>query len=159
MSRIAAMLAIALLGITASTATAQPTTAPTCPYESCAVRLTTGFWGQRIVRGAQGEDAIRISMSGSNAVTFLSRVESAAEPARAFRRKRTWSAILGIISGGTVGYYAVRTVNDVNYGSSGADQALLWVGLGTGIWSSIEGARSLNDLSRAIWEFNRAPVR
>ncbi len=162
MSRLAVLLAVAVLGAP-SLASAQPTIAPACSYENCAVRHTANFWGERIVRGAGPQQVMKINFTGSNAMNFLARVESAAAPARSYRAKRTRAAILGVISAGASGWLVAKAFRPEDTGSetdiTSADLTVLWVGIGTGIVSGIEAVRSRNDLSRAIWEFNRAPIR
>ena len=156
-TRTLALVALALILADANPAIAQPTT---CAYETCAVRHTIGFFGERLVRGSGSEEVLKINFSGSNAADYLSRVEGAAAPARDFRTRRTRATVLGIISGLAAGYFAAtvvtRGVNDED--PSTAEYAALWAGIGVGIFSGLEAARSRNSLSRAIWEFNRAPI-
>ncbi len=153
-----ALVALLLLPATTS---AQVAAGATCPYESCAVRIKIGLFGEQLVRGASSEKILKIDFTGSNAAEFLSRVESAASPARSFRSRRSRSAILGLVSTAAAIYATVLIWEDVDAGpnTSSTEYALLYTSFAVGIWSGIEGVRSRNALSQAIWEFNRAPVR
>lgn len=160
MSRTAAAALVAMLLLPATTSAQVAASAP-CPYESCAVRTTTGFFGEQLVRGAASEKILKIDFMGGNAAEFLSRVESAAAPARRFRSRRSRSAILGLASAAAAIYATVLTVDHLDSGgyATSTDYAVLYTSLAVGIWSGIEGVRSRNALSQAIWQFNRAPVR
>lgn len=160
MSRIAATALVAML-LTPAATSAQVAASATCPYESCAVRTTAGFFGEQLVRGAASEKILKIDFTGGNAAEFLSRVESAASPARSFRSRRSRSAILGLASAAAAIYATVLIWDDVDsfVGPTSTEYAVLYTSFAVGIWSGIEGVRSRNALSQAIWEFNRAPVR
>ena len=156
------LLAIVLLAAGATSSAAQAVEPSPCPYVSCAVRHTVGFSGERLVRGEGSTALMKINFSGSNAADFLARVESAAGPARDFRARRTRASMLGIVAGAATGYFFAR-----GYGSgdgsieanlTSADYAVLVGGIAASIWGGIEATRSRNSLSRAIWEFNRAPL-
>ena len=160
--RTVTLLAIVLLATGAMPSSAQVMQTGPCQYVTCAVRHTMGFSGERLVRGETSAEVVKINFTGSNAADFLARVESAAGPARDFRVRRTRAAVLGIVGGIAAGYVIAR-----GYGSSdrsfetdltSADYAVLAGGVVVGIWSGVEAMRSRNSLSRAIWEFNRAPV-
>jgi hypothetical protein len=159
-TRTAVLLALTLIATVSVRSGAQAPQSGPCSYETCAVRHTIGFFGERLVRGASSEEVVKINFSGSNAADYLSRVESAAGPARDFRTRRTRATVLGIISGLAAGYFAatvvVRGANAED--PSSAEYAALWGAVGVGIFSGLEASRSRNSLSRAIWEFNRAPV-
>lgn len=151
------VVSIALLSVSTGVVSAQTVDAPACTYETCAVRPILGFWGEKLVRGPEAERVLAISFTGGNAVDFLSRVEAAAAPARGFKTKRMRSFVLGIVSGVALGQLSNNL--ETNYTIDSSDYAWLGVALGSAIYGSVEMARSRNDLSRAIWEFNRAPIR
>jgi hypothetical protein len=158
MSRIAALLAPLLLALPITPLTAQEPAGSTCAYEVCAVRHTSSFFGERLVRGSSSEQVLKIGFTGGNAADFLSRVPGAERPARDFKARRTRSAILGLLGAVAAGYVASKAWdNDADITSS--DETILWAGIGVGILSGIEGWRARDALSRAVWEFNRAPVR
>ncbi len=156
------LLAFALLATGATSAVAQVGQTSDCPYVTCAVRLTSGFFGERLVRGETSEEVLKIGFTGGNAADFLARVEAAAGPAREFRTRRTRAAVLAMVGAAAAGYFFGSA-----YGTSGSsiaedptstEYAVLFGGLAVGIWGGVEAMRSRNSLSRAIWEFNRAPV-
>ena len=160
-------LASTLLAFSAFTAAAAPAAAQVvntspCAYATCAVRLTVGFTGERLVRGETSDEILKIDFRGGNAADFLGRVESAARPANDFRTRRLRAALLGAVSGAAMGYFVARSYRSGDAASdaypTSADYAALFVGVGAGAWGGIEAIRSRNSLSRAIWEFNRAPV-
>ena len=159
-TRTAVLLTLMLIATVSAPSRAQAPQSGPCSYETCAVRHTIGFFGERLVRGAASEEVLKINFSGSNAADYLSRVESAAGPASDFRTRRTRATVLGIIGGITAGVVAAtmiaRGVSEED--PSSAEYAALWGAVGLGIYSGLEASRSRNSLSRAIWEFNRAPV-
>ena len=159
MARVARMLPGVLLIIFATTTAAQPTTGGLCPYQSCAVRSQMGFFNEYLVRGDSGQKVVKINFTGSNAAAYLARVESAAPAARQFRSSRTRAAVIGIIGGVAVGYASGAASTD-DWGNGLETDAIiaLSIGIPAMLWSGIEAVRSRNAMSRAIWEFNRAPV-
>lgn len=160
MSRAAALFTFAVLVLSAATASAQqPAEGAPCSYELCAVRFTAGFSGQHLLRGASSEQVVKIGFTGSNAADFLSRVESAAGPAREFERRRKRSTVFAILGGLASGYVALSVFAAQWDEPTSTDYTVLFLGFGSTIMSGLEASRSLNDLSRAIWEFNRAPIR
>jgi hypothetical protein len=161
MRHLVSVLPAIALALIASTGIAQPVTGASCPYESCGVRLQANFFGEHLVRGDSGEKVLKIGFTGSNVADYLSRVESARVPARQFQARRTRAAVLGIISGVALGYAYGAGMSDDGFGDDpGADVYIaLGVSIPTAIWGAVEAARSRNAISRAIWEFNRAPVR
>ena len=161
MRHLASVLPALGLTIMASTGLAQPVTGTSCPYESCAVRLQTAFFGEHLVRGDSGEKVLKVSFTGRNVADYLSRVESARVPARQFQERRTRSAVLGIVSGVAAGYvYAALSADDGLADDPGTDVfAAMVISIPTAIWGAVEATRSRNAVARAIWEFNRAPVR
>ncbi len=160
--RTVALLTVVLLAAGATPSVAQVVQTSPCPYVTCAVRHTTGFFGERIVRGETSDEVLKINFTGSNAADFLGRVESAAGPARDFRTRRTRAAVLGILGGIAAGYFFVEAYDTGNGGveadPGSAAYAALLGGLVVGVWGGIEATRSRNSLSHAIWEFNRAPI-
>ena len=164
MSPAASVFTLAAVLLSASLASAQaPAEGAPCSYELCAVRYTSGFSGEHLLRGASSERALKIGFTGANAVDFLSRVESAAAPARSFRTRRVRAGLFGAVSALALGYFYGAVVGRAEGGGTESpttgEFAVLIGGFGTAIVSGIEANRSRNDLSRAIWEFNRAPVR
>ena len=159
-SRLYVLLAIGLWSASAAPAASQVVQTSPCTYDTCAVRHTIGFFGERLVRGSASEEILKIDFTGRNAADFLGRVESAAGPAREFRTRRTRSAFLGIFAGAAAGYFAVRAYEgrSVSDRSRTADAAVVVGGVAVSIVAAVEATRSRNSLSRAIWEFNRAPV-
>ena len=161
MPRVALMLPAILLATLAPTTAAQPTTGAACPYQSCAVRNQMGVINEYLVRGDSGEKVVKINFTGSNATAYLSRVESAAPAARQFRTSRTRGAVLGIIGGVALAYATTAPWHNRNHQweSWDTDEIIAFsIGVPIAIWGGIETVRSRNAISRAIWEFNRAPV-
>ena len=161
MPKLAFVLPALGLALVASTGLAQPVTGASCPYESCAVRLQTAFFGEHLLRGDSGEKVLKVNFTGGNVADYLSRVESARVPAQQFQARRTRAAVLGIISGIAAGYaYGALASDDGLEDDPGADVfAALAISIPTAIWGAVEATRSRNAVSRAIWEFNRSPVR
>ena len=159
------LFAAALLAASPVPAAAQVAAPTTCDYAACAVRLHVGFTGERLVRGETSGEVLKLSFTGRNAADFLGRVEKAAAPARDFRTRRVRASILAIISGLAAGYVFATVYDDDDNDDLGFEAdptadtyVALFASLGTGIWAGIETTRSRNSLSRAIWEFNRAPI-
>ena len=159
--RCRAPILLALLLATAwSTTRAQPVVSAPCPYSSCAVRLQTGFLNEYLVRGDTAEKVLKVNFTGSNVADYLARVESAAAPARQFRSSRVRAAVLGIIGGAALGYVSASVYESDSDDSFETDDVVaLAIGIPASIWGGIEAVRSRNAVSRAIWEFNQAPVR
>ena len=159
-SRTVTLFALGLWAASVAPAGAQMVQTAPCAYETCAVRHTIGFFGERLVRGASSDEVLKINFSGSNAADFLGRVESAAGPAKDFRTRRTRSAVLGLLAGAAAGYFALRAYEgrSVSDQSSTTDALVLVGGISVSLVAAVEASRSRNSLSRAIWEFNRAPV-
>jgi hypothetical protein len=153
-------LPVVLLFTLGSTTAAQPTTGGVCPYQSCGVRTQVNFFNEYLVRGDSGERILKINFTGGNAADYLSRVASAAPAARQFRTSRTRAAVLGIIAAGAAGYAIAASSNGGWDGNEFETEEIIAfsIGLSTAIWGGIETARSRNAISRAIWEFNRAPL-
>lgn len=160
--RMLALLCITLPAVLPARARAQVVDTSPCPYVTCAVRLTVGFTGERLVRGEASDEVLKINFTGSNAADFLGRVESAAGPAKDFRTRRARAAVLGIIGGAAAAWFLIRAYesDDSTFETypTSTDYAILFAGTGVSIWAAIEATRSRNALSRAVWEFNRAPV-
>ncbi len=157
MSRIASLLSIAILASLPATASSQQPADTACSYESCAVRYKAKIFGEQLVRGASGERAVRIGFTGSDAADFLSRVESAAAPARKFKAHRTRSQILLVVGAGLFSYFRGEIFgNGVN--PTSAEYVGFSVGLGAALLGGFEAGRARNALDDAIWQFNRAPV-
>ena len=159
--RIFALLVITLAGLPAPAAT-QVAETSACQYVTCAVRLTTGFGGQRLVRGENSDEVLKINFTGSNAADFLSRVPGAAVPAREFRTRRTRASVFAIFGAVAAGYFFLRAYpsDDSTFDAdlTSLDYAVLISGFAASLLGAVETTRSTNALSRAVWEFNRAPV-
>ena len=161
-TRILASLAIVLTAGLSAPSAAQVVETTPCQYVTCAVRVTAGFTGERLVRGETSEEVLKINFTGSNAANFLSRVESAAAPAREFRTRRVRASVLGAIGALGAAYFVARAyqADDRDYVAdpTSSDYAVLLGGFVASLWGAVEIARSNNALSRAVWEFNRAPL-
>ena len=161
MRRSVSVLVTLALAVLASTGSAQPVTGESCPYERCGVRLQITFFNEHLVRGDSAEKVLKIGFSGRNVADYLSRVESARAPAKQFQASRTRAVVLGLISGLAAGYaYGSLAREGDTEGDIGTDGLIaLGISLPTAIWAGVEAGRSRNAISRAIWEFNRSPVR
>lgn len=160
--RMLALLCITLPAVLPAPARAQVVETSPCPYVTCAVRLTVGFTGERLVRGEASDEVLKINFTGSNAADFLGRVASAAGPVKDFQARRTRAAVLGIIGGAAAAWFLVRAYesDDSTFETypTSTDYAVMFGGVAVSLWGAVEATRSRNALSQAVWEFNRAPV-
>ena len=161
MRHLASVLPALSLAILASTGVAQPVTGSGCSYESCGVRLQTSFLSEHLVRGDSSVKVVKMGFTGGSVADYLSRVEAARVPARQFQTRRTRAAVLGIAAGIALGYAYGAFAREPNDDGDVETDGLIALGIAlpTAIWSGIEGVRSRDAISRAIWEFNRSPVR
>ena len=161
MRSFAIVAAVGMLAITATAVAAQVQSPVPCSYDDCAVRHEARLFSENLVRGTGGDRILKIGFTGGNAADYLSRVDAAAVPARRFKAQRTRGAAFGIVSGILMGVFATSAGDwgDADDFPTTEQGALLLGSVVTAIVSGIETTNSRNSLSRAIWDFNRAPVR
>jgi hypothetical protein len=148
-----------LLGVlTASATLARPTLAQedsACTWDRCALRVQhRTFGGPRLVRGSDG---VKVAGLGwfPPALPFLAqRSDSAAVHYDAFRARHTAGNVLVLVAMGAfiAGYAIARDGND------GAGAAVLIGGLTVGLVGVAVTASGQNELSRAVWWYNRSLV-
>ena len=131
-------------------ARAQPAPAPACTYSTCALRVESGFFGsKRLVRGAEGRPAGRITLFTPDLTRIVAASPRAVAYARSYERTRTTLAFIGVGAAGLLTYAYLNVGN----GEAPPRAALGAVGLAL-VAIPISG-RSNRALSRAVWQYNR----
>jgi hypothetical protein len=128
-----------------------------CTYESCALRLQTGFFKQSLVRGTTGEDLANVVFLAPELSIFAERSDSAAFYYSAFRKARNQSFWLSLSGGLLVGTALLieeidRTQSELTWSIGIPGLVLLAIGV-------FRGARSGNKLSKAVWWYNSTLAR
>jgi hypothetical protein len=151
-----AMLALSVMFVTAASAAAQDSA---CTYDRCALRLQSRASGVRIVQGAQGTNLGRIGLYPPRINLLATADDSTRLHYEAFREYHSRSATFGLVSlvftvGGAVLVYASddETADWTGFGLS-------VVGLGFSIGASSSSRRGRDELSQAIWFYNRRFAR
>ena len=128
-----------------------------CDYDRCALRFTLGFGSWGIAQGMESRSVGKLGMfRGPNVANLVATVPEAAEEARRFQRGYARSsaflwggAALAVIGAGLA---AGNDGHPVALGLSVSGAALMTYGA----WRH---GRSFNQLSRALWLYNRSLSR
>lgn len=154
-----ALLAALSLTFASGAAAQAPTAQPTgCTYATCALRVESGFWKTRLVRGASGEhDDGPLSGFGGGVEPLLTGPDSAAQYGRAYVHDQRTAGALGLL--GALGYAVVlyRTDNFGRGDQLGTEGVIaLLSSAGFGIAASAFHLRATRALSRSVWWYNSA---
>ncbi len=121
-----------------------------CTYDQCALKLKRGFLSRKLIAGTQEEHVANVYFLAPYLERFAERSDSAAYYYARFRSKQnssTWFAL-----GSLAAFAAALIVNDSNEPVAGT---LLVLGVGGLTVSLVRSLPAPNDLSRAIWWYNR----
>jgi hypothetical protein len=148
-----------LLGaLTASTTLARPTLAQqdsACTWDRCALRVQHRlFGGPRLVRGING---VKVAGLGwfPPALPFLAQgSDSAAVHYSAFRARHTSGTVLLLVALGA--FFAGSAI--AADGDDGTGAAVIIGGFTVGLVGAAVTASGQNELSRAVWWYNRSLV-
>lgn len=147
-SRACVQLVLLLLGVCPPASMAQ--TPESCTYASCALRLRHSLFSMQLV---QGEDQHRVASLGlfPPAVSlFADRSDTAAQYYASFRRRHTGGVLLSLA--GTIAMAAGLVAYDNN---DDLGVALVVGGGLLGIGGGIQATRAREQLSQAVWWYNR----
>ena len=146
--RVIVPLTLLLQVLSPSPSTAQ--TPPACSYDACALRLRYSFFKTQLVQGREARPVASIGMFAPGVPLFAERSDTAARYYTNFRRKHTSSALLGL------GSLVLVTVGAVVYDNDHDASLALVIGGGLlGIGGVIQRTRADEQLSRAVWWYNR----
>jgi hypothetical protein len=155
------MLALsATSALAAQSSPVAPATPPSgCTYATCALRVESGFFSTRLVRGATGEpigDALGVFGSGVD--PLLTGPDSAAAFGRAYVRDTRRAAGLGFIA---VAAYVVVVARTDNFRNDldGISGTAAVATIGFAVATLPFAARARQSLSRAVWWYNAALPR
>ena len=134
-----------------------------CTYDECAIRIESRlFGGASVVRGPV-EAGVRLGRVGvllNGLEVAVADVPVAADHARTASRYRT-GALATSVAGGvavllTIGDLFYRDLFDVESGPTTGEWALYTGGLVLTLVGSGLELKAQNEMSRAVWEYNRA---
>ena len=136
--------------IIASAARLEAQTTSGCTYDRCALKLKRGFLSRRLVAGMQEEQVASVYFLAPSLERFAERSDSAAYYYVRFRSRQNSSTWLAL--GSVAAFTAAMIINDSNEPVAGT---LLVLGVGGLTVGLVRGISAPNDLSRAIWWYNR----
>ena len=139
-------------------AAAQSDSTTACTYTTCALRAEPGFFGNVLVRGADGETVAHLGWR-ADLKLLTARTDSSGVYARRYRTDTRWSTAFGLLS---IGALIVAGAQTDPYGSvwpSNGTLTALTVGLVSLSASVPFGIRAQRSLSRAVWWYNRSLPR
>jgi hypothetical protein len=142
--------ALAVGATPASRAVAQQDTA--CTWDRCALRLQQGLLGPRLVRGLEGTKVVGVGLFPPRLPLFGQRSDSAGVHYLAFRSRQSGASTLLLVALGAMvagNVIAADGHEDTGLGFVVAGFVLSLAGAGL-------GASAQNELSRAVWWYNRS---
>lgn len=146
--RLAVRVAVLLFCVPSATATAQ--SPEDCSYTACALRLRYSLFSIRLVRGQDQQRVASLGLFPSSVPLFAERSDTAARYYASFRRRHTSGVLLSLA--GTIAMTAGFLAYDSNHDLGVA----LVIGGGLlGIGGGIEATRAREQLSQAVWWYNR----
>jgi hypothetical protein len=141
-------LVLGLLCLRAPESTAQ--TPQACTYHACALRLRQSFFKVQLVQGTNQRPVGSLGWFPPALSLFAERSDTAARHYSSFRRRQTSGLLLSLT--GVVALTAGLAVYD------GDNDLGLILGLGgglLGIGGAIQSVRANEQLSQAVWWYNR----
>ena len=141
----------------AASTTTQSLSSEPCAYDRCALRFTLGFGSWSVVQGIDSRKVGRLGMfRGPDVAKLVATVPEAAEEARRFQRGYARSsailwggAALAVIGSG------LAAANDGHPAAIG----LGFSGVALMTYAAWSHGKSFNQLSRALWLYNRSLSR
>jgi hypothetical protein len=118
-------------------------------YDARALRIESGFWSDRLVRGTRAEKIKGLGMFPDRLELFEQSSDSARRYYDAFRVRKNRSSWLFVGAFGLLGASFLAGLDE----TPGA--ILLISSLGVALGSGVASQRAKNDLSRAVWWYNR----
>jgi hypothetical protein len=146
--RISVAIVLGLLCLRAPGSTAQ--TPQACTYDACALRLRHTFFKVQLVQGMDQRPVGSLGWFAPALPLFAERSDTAARHYSSFRRRQTSGLILSLTGAValTAGLAAYDSNNDVGL--------ILVIGGGLlGIGGGIQSIRAGEQLSQAVWWYNR----
>ena len=153
----AVLVLFSLLSSGVSAQSAGPVDPASCPYEACALRLSTRvFHGVGVQRGLNGPIE-PLGSTGAGMVRSVAGVPAAVVEAEAGRQKHLRggvTSLIGSLAAISLGLIANREAN------SPSMRRNLWIGssigVAVGVYGGTQIARGDEHFARAIWLYNRA---
>jgi hypothetical protein len=137
-----------LLGVCPSMSTGQTSTP--CSYDACALRLRQSFFKRQLVQGKDARPVASLGLFAPKVSIFAQRSDTAAQYYASFRRRATTGTLLGLAG------LVVTTLGLVEYDHDHDTGLALVIGGGLlGIGGGIQQTRATEQLSRAVWWYNR----
>jgi hypothetical protein len=127
----------------------------TCTWDRCALRLHGTFFGVKLVRGANDEKVTRFGWSPPALPFLAERSDSAARHYASYRSKQRKSALMSLLGTGAIVVGAIIANDNDNAIGPG----LFLGGLTLTIGGGVVALSAHNELSRAIWWYNRTLPR
>lgn len=124
-----------------------------CTYDTCALRVESGLFSTRLVRGVEGVPVSGLGLFRSSLSEVVGGSERALEHARVYDRTRTPAALTALGAGLLLGL-GLATAQDDQV-SDGVSLGMTLGGLGLTVVSIQLGTRSQRAFSRALWWYNR----
>lgn len=148
-SRDGILVSILLLMVAPTTMMAQEGTP--CTWDTCALRLEPGLFGDRLTRGVEAEEVAGVSFFPPELPLFEERSSVAASQYREFRSKQISGTAMMLVGTAVIVGGAVAS-------NKGEDGLAAGLHVGGGVLNLIGILRisaGRKDLSRAIWSYNR----
>jgi hypothetical protein len=146
--RLGIHVAVLLLCLPLATATAQRP--EDCDYAACALRLRYSLFSIRLVQGQDQQRVASLGLFPPTVALFAERSDTAAQHYASFRRRHTSGALLTLA--GTI----AATAGLLAYDSDDDLGVTLVIGGGfLGIGGAIQATRAREQLSQAVWWYNR----
>ena len=127
----------------------------TCTYDRCALRLHYTSSGPRLVQGQSAVSIARIGLYPPRIDLFAAANDSTRSHYEAFRQHHSRAATFGIVSLATLlGSVILHYSSDEDV-AQGAAIGLVVTSFGFSLAAGSNRRRAGNELSQAIWFFNR----
>lgn len=156
---VAVMLAAESLSLRAQDTVAAPLSGGPrlCTYDTCALRMESGVFSERIREGVNGPTH-RLGYSGASLVRLVASVPTARVEAERGRRQRIRGGLAMTVGGLVLGQVLASTSSPD--ASTTARHWITAVGsTAAGIYGGVQLSRSGQSFSRAVWLYNREVSR
>jgi len=147
-ARIVLRIALGLLCVRAPVSAAQ--TPEPCTYNTCALRLRHGLFSVQLVQGRDQRPVSSVGWFPPALPLFAERSDTAAQYYASFRRRHASGTVLSLAGAVALaaGLIAYDSDNDLGLG--------LFIGSALlGIGGAVQTVRAREQLSRAVWWYNR----